>query len=785
MASKAIVIGCAAYMSDGIPDLRYAEQDAHAIHARLIDPDVGGFDPKTTDLLISPVHVAASVQLEALLHGAAPDDSVVVYFAGHGLRDDRGQMYLAVTDTNPEFLRATSISARFVRELLDDCRSRKVCVILDCCFAGAFGQGHRSVLNARDVKAGLGTLEGEGTVVLTSSQASQQSRESEHHAHGIFTHYLLEGLDGAADTDDNGLITPVELYQFVSARMERDAGASQRPMMLGSLSGGSFPIARSSLKRQQALSNLEAEVESLVERREHGAALRRIQTFTPSTAKEEERLRVLTERLRSEMVRLLIEFKEKLYAEGGKGRLSGKVLHEADKILSSRGTYLFDEPGPAVKDHHELLLRNHFLGHISAKAMQDLWSKDSQTSTTPDSTDLALSLTRNGVVGVHRTTSNTPTRTPAPPDRDTSPAHAESSAQSVAAVPLRIAAAILCVSVLAIGFWVYLARTRGSDSARTTSSGTDTRPSTAADAPKIRPYNPADIRLGILLKTGWNNSNTRPTFVALAKQLTSLMQPHYKLKNDVQTFTDPKEVFKALGTGEIDVVGELAPWEIYQANTLAKASPFISARYDGSDTYNATVFMPGNSPWLIRTVTGINRVATWDKVLDRLDAGDKIAVSKDESTSGYWYPRYMVLRGFDRLNKQPRLFEDVAERMKDEEIFSSVACGAGSIIAGVSAKYKFEPAQKQRCGGVDVTLVSVRESDPIKQGAFVVRKELAEDATLMEHLRGDWQDAVGALPPDRNAITLEKAWQPVDMTYYENTKQVFELADPVVIRRPK
>jgi len=783
LASKAIVIGCAAYMSDGIPDLRYAEQDAQAIHDRLIDPDIGGFDPEKTNLLISPIHVGTSVQLEALLHGAAPDDSVLVYFAGHGLRDDRGQMYLAVADTNPEFLRATSISARFVRELLDDCLSRKVCVILDCCFSGAFGQGQRSVLNAGDVQAALGTLEGEGTIVLTSSQASQQSRESERYKHGTFTHYLLEGLDGAADTDSNGLITPFDLYQFVSGRMERESGAAQRPMLLGSLAGGSFPIARSSLKRQRALDGLEAEVASLAERRRHLAAIRKIQSFAPSNPKEMERIGALEKRVQSDMVGLLREFKKKLYAEGGEGLLTGKVLHQADKILSSHGGYLFDEIDSRATDPCEVLLRNHFLGRIDAAAMQDLWPKDAHG----DSTDLALSLTRlsdPNPVNLSRVplkpAGGNETPEPSRPPADVSPANSNSPPTSVAKTvspandswwrsPLyrRMAVGVLWIGTLAvIGTWVY--KTRASST-----------------------YERDNIKLGVLLKTDWTDPDAKAIFAEVGKQLNQRMprdehsKLKYHLKDEVKTYasSDLDKVVDALRTGEIDIAGELAPWDIYEANRRANAEPFISAMYDGRDTYNSTVFMRRDSSLVKWQGSEIDRVATWQEVLVQLDQGSKIAVSRDPSTSGYWYPRYMVLTGFALLDKRQRSFDDVAERLDNEQILARVACGSGKIIAGVVARFRFESAKKQPCGGQDVDLVSVRESDPIKHGAFVVRQKLAEDPTLMENLKQQWPYAVAAVEITTGTVTLEKNWQHVDLKYYENTKPVFEQPDPVVKRR--
>jgi uncharacterized caspase-like protein len=78
---------------------------------------------------------------------------------------------------------------------------------------------------------------GKGTVIITASGANEVSMESDEFKHGIFTYFLLEGLKGKADVDDDGLITVDELYRYVSDHVARASSQEQHPVKKGSVEG--------------------------------------------------------------------------------------------------------------------------------------------------------------------------------------------------------------------------------------------------------------------------------------------------------------------------------------------------------------------------------------------------------------------------------------------------------------------------------------------------------------------------------------------------------------------
>jgi uncharacterized caspase-like protein len=68
-------------------------------------------------------------------------DLALLYFSGHGFRDDNGELYLTTSDTEIDDVEASSLSATFIRQRMEQSRAGQQVVLLDCCFSGAFLPG--------------------------------------------------------------------------------------------------------------------------------------------------------------------------------------------------------------------------------------------------------------------------------------------------------------------------------------------------------------------------------------------------------------------------------------------------------------------------------------------------------------------------------------------------------------------------------------------------------------------------------------------------------------------
>jgi uncharacterized caspase-like protein len=78
---------------------------------------------------------------------------------------------------------------------------------------------------------------GKGKIILTASGANEVSAESDELQHGIFTHFLIKGLQGEADSDGDGLITVDEVYTYVSKQVPQATNQEQHPVKKGIVEG--------------------------------------------------------------------------------------------------------------------------------------------------------------------------------------------------------------------------------------------------------------------------------------------------------------------------------------------------------------------------------------------------------------------------------------------------------------------------------------------------------------------------------------------------------------------
>ncbi|MEO7838497.1 MAG: caspase family protein [Anaerolineales bacterium] len=218
MASKfALVIANTEYTDPGLAQLTAPGRDAKELGRVLDSPDICSFDDVIT--LINENASKVGETIDYFFSLKKPDDLLIMYFSGHGVRDENGSLYLAVKNTNRARLRSTAIKADFIREAMDQSRSRRQVLILDCCNSGAFAQGTKAETGGSVGTARAFEGTGYGRVVLTASDSTQFAWEGdkvigEETSNSLFTHFLVKGLDGDADQDWDGKITVDELYDY-------------------------------------------------------------------------------------------------------------------------------------------------------------------------------------------------------------------------------------------------------------------------------------------------------------------------------------------------------------------------------------------------------------------------------------------------------------------------------------------------------------------------------------------------------------------------------------------
>ncbi|MFJ2833546.1 caspase family protein [Streptomyces sp. NPDC087263] len=232
----ALLIATYDYQDTGLRRLTAPAHDAEAFAAVLRDPAIAGFEVTT---LVNKPHHRIGEAIGDFYRDRRRDDLTLLYFTGHGLKDDNGLLYLAMTNTRRDSLLFTAISAEQIDQAMEGCVSRQKVLILDCCYSGAFPTGR--LAKADTAVHALERFQGRGRTVLTASDATQYSFEG-NQAHGqavqsVFTRYLVQGLrDGSADLDGDGDITLDELYGYVHDRVV-DEMPQQRPKKQDNVEG--------------------------------------------------------------------------------------------------------------------------------------------------------------------------------------------------------------------------------------------------------------------------------------------------------------------------------------------------------------------------------------------------------------------------------------------------------------------------------------------------------------------------------------------------------------------
>ena len=274
-----VVIGINRYSSSKIQPLKYARNDAESFASYL--KNTMGMDSNHLIELYDEKATLRNITsyLGTFLHKKAnkKEDTVYIFYAGHGAPeiDDSSKYkdgiakYILPFDTDLEYLFSTALDMDRIAVIFKRIRAQRVFFISDSCYSGssggrsiiAFGDtGNRAKISNQFLQRIIDS--GKGRVVLASSEAGEVSQESDKLKHGFFTYYLLEGLTGKADVDQDQVIDVNEAYRYVSNKVPEATNSGQNPVLkseqegqviIGQISKSTF--SKQSLDRSVVQSN--------------------------------------------------------------------------------------------------------------------------------------------------------------------------------------------------------------------------------------------------------------------------------------------------------------------------------------------------------------------------------------------------------------------------------------------------------------------------------------------------------------------------------------------------
>ncbi len=227
--SYAVIVGISRYQK--LPEnlqLHFAERDAQSIFTALISPEGGNFKAENVHILTGDKATLAGLHKEIdswLPSVAKDDDRVLVYFAGHGFMY-QGKGYLAPYDFDLNNVATTGYPMDQLGSVIGGKINAKSKILLtDACHSGAITPEETENLNKTLTNLNKSLFS------LTASRARERSFESPDlkGGHGVFTYYVVQGMEGAADTSGDGVVSADELAEYVHTQVREYTGGQQNP----------------------------------------------------------------------------------------------------------------------------------------------------------------------------------------------------------------------------------------------------------------------------------------------------------------------------------------------------------------------------------------------------------------------------------------------------------------------------------------------------------------------------------------------------------------------------
>jgi hypothetical protein len=151
---------------------------------------------------------------EWLRRSAKPNQSdIYVFFAGHGLASDNGKdMYLLPHDGSPRLLEKTAILRNELFSDIKEANPKSVTIFLDTCYSGVTRNDEMLIAGRPIVIKAKEQAIPDGFTLFSAASNEQISRPLEEAKHGMFSYFLMKGMEGDADTNADNKITARELH---------------------------------------------------------------------------------------------------------------------------------------------------------------------------------------------------------------------------------------------------------------------------------------------------------------------------------------------------------------------------------------------------------------------------------------------------------------------------------------------------------------------------------------------------------------------------------------------
>jgi prepilin-type processing-associated H-X9-DG protein len=226
----AIIIGIQNYKR--VPKADFANNDAKEFYEYAIRGL--GIKPENIKLLIDEeadeLEIVKAFENWLPLQVNKNKTDVYVFYSGHGLPSPDGQsLYFLPYGVDKQYLSRTAVGQKEVVALLTASKPKSVTMFIDACYSGQTRGGETLLASAKPISLKTDTNAFPSNfTVITASANDQISSSSPELKHGIFSFYLMKGMEGDADGNKDGKITVGEMQEYLSDKVLRQAMSMSR-----------------------------------------------------------------------------------------------------------------------------------------------------------------------------------------------------------------------------------------------------------------------------------------------------------------------------------------------------------------------------------------------------------------------------------------------------------------------------------------------------------------------------------------------------------------------------
>ena len=234
----ALLVGISKYQKPEL-SLQFADADASVFSKLLESPRGGAIAPDNVLLLMDEKATTAAVRngfQDFLKRRATKNDTVVILIAGHGTVEVPGSKnaYILTYDSDPQDLASTALPMAELQSLFEEQLAKvgRVLLFVDVCKAGTIGTIRNTSVSSNVQQ--LGDIDGD-LFGLLASRPKEVSLEGPQFGggHGVFSYFVIKGMEGAADENKDGVVDANELIKYVSDNVPMATDNKQHPREFG------------------------------------------------------------------------------------------------------------------------------------------------------------------------------------------------------------------------------------------------------------------------------------------------------------------------------------------------------------------------------------------------------------------------------------------------------------------------------------------------------------------------------------------------------------------------